>query len=153
MSAIRRSASRLLLFVIRQSPAQSRSWGRAMLREMDFVDNDWAALLWALGSTTAICREAWSLQRVARWTASVLSGMAVAGVVLTISVMALVSLMRASWFEPSQGKLAEPLFVVVIPEAVYLLSAVALWRPQRRVACGILAAGAILITHSIVHFL
>jgi hypothetical protein len=136
MSAIRRTASRLLLFVVRHAPAPSRSWGRAMLREMDFVDNDWAALRWALGSTAAICRHSLiqqltgrrhptrvhirPLDRRAPWMAPVLSGMAVAGVVLTVSVMVLSGLMRASWFEPSQGKLAERLFIVVIPEAVYV---------------------------------
>ena len=111
MSAIRRVSSRILLFVVRQSAAENRSWGNAMLRELDFVDNDWAALLWALGSTTAICRhslihrlkqrrgtpgpEPSSLRQFARSMTSVLSGMAVAGVVLTVSV-ALLSVTRTS---------------------------------------------------------
>jgi hypothetical protein len=158
MSAVRRMASRILQFVMRQSPAETRSWGSAMLREMDFVESDWAALFWALGSTTAIVRHS-LIQRLRDWRdragrariTAVLSGMVVAALVWTISVLALSSLMRASWIAPTQNQLAERLFVVVIPEAVYLLVAVALWRPQRRVAWGILAAGAILFTHAVVH--
>jgi len=160
MSPLRRTATHLLLFVIRHSPAETRGWASAMLREMDFVDSNWAAVFWALGSTTAIFRHSliqrlreWRDRAVrARWMTAVLSGMAMAGVVWTVSLLSLSSLMRASWIAPSQDKLAERLFVIVIPEAVYLLTAVALWRPQRRVAWGILASGAVLITHAVVHF-
>ena len=139
-----------------------------MLREMDFVDDDWAALRWALGSATAVCRHAlvarlsdwwnsarrdqWLPRRVARWIESLLPGMAVAVVVWTLSVALLSSLMRASRLPADDVKMAERVFVIVIPEALYLLGAVALWRRHRRVASGILAAGAILITHGVVHF-
>ena len=34
------------------SSDESREWASAMLRELDFVDSDWEALLWALGSTS-----------------------------------------------------------------------------------------------------
>ena len=158
MSALRRAAVRLLLFVVRHSPAESRSWGTAMLHEMDYVDSHWRAVFWALGSTTAIFRHS-LLHRLRDWRhragrarmTAVLSGMAAAALVWTISLLALSSLMQASWIAPSQDRLAERLFIVVIPEAVYLVVAVALWRPQRRVAWGILAAGAILFTHAVVH--
>jgi hypothetical protein len=155
---MRQMAARVLQFVVRRSPAHRQSWGGAMLREMDFVDNDWAAVRWALGSAASICRHSlfeqprtWRVQAIARWTASMLSGVAVAGAVLTMSVLMLVVLMRASWFAPAHEKVIVRLFIVVIPEAVYLLSAAALWRPKRRIACGILAVGVILVTHSIFH--
>lgn len=168
MSAIRRVAERVLLFVVRRLPEGSRSWGRAMLREMDFVDNDWAALRWALGSTAALCKQSliqtlksWregaapnasSHVRRGRWIPSVVSGVAAAVVVLAISVLTLATLVRVSWLGPHQGTLAEPFFVVVIPDALCLLSAIALWRPQGRMASGMLAAGATLVAHSIIYF-
>jgi hypothetical protein len=156
MPTIRRAAARLLRVAVQHCSEPSRSWGTAMLREMDFVNGDWAALRWALGSAAAIGRHS-LIHKLSgwrgRWIPSVLSGMAVASMVLTISVAALFALTRTSWFEPNPGTLAELTFFVGIPETVYLLAAVALWRPQRRVACGILAVGAILITHSILHFM
>jgi len=32
----------------------ARDWGLAMSREMDFIENDWAALFWAIGSVKAL---------------------------------------------------------------------------------------------------
>jgi hypothetical protein len=153
MSAVRRAASRLLQFVVQRSPDEERSWGAAVLREMDFVDGDWAALRWALGGVTTICRHS-LLQRLGnwRWLSSVLSGVAAAVVILSVSVLALVAVMRASPLAPNETKLAERLFIVVIPMALYLLGIVALWRARRRMAFGILAAGVILVAHAIAHF-
>jgi hypothetical protein len=51
---IRGLASAILAAVIRRASPAMRQWGTAMLREMDFVENDWAALFWALGSATAL---------------------------------------------------------------------------------------------------
>jgi hypothetical protein len=56
MSTVRRFASKVLRVVIRHASDESRDWANAMLRELDFIESDWAALLWALGSTTAISR-------------------------------------------------------------------------------------------------
>jgi hypothetical protein len=139
-----------------------------MLREVDFVDSDWDALTWALGSTAAICRhsllqrltnwrrsagrDTWLPRRSARWISSVAPGMAVAVIIWAICVAVLSALEHTSWFAPSDVKVVERLFIIAIPEAVYLLGAVALWRRHRRAASGILAAGAILITHGIMHF-
>src|SRR5580704_5459223 len=54
MSAARRLASRLLGAAVRQSSSGSQEWARAMLSELDFIESDWAALFWALGSARAI---------------------------------------------------------------------------------------------------
>jgi hypothetical protein len=51
---IRRLASAILSASVRRAPPAVREWGNAMLREMDFVEGDWAALFWALGSATAL---------------------------------------------------------------------------------------------------
>jgi hypothetical protein len=48
MSATRRLASKLLRAILRHSSADSQEWANAMLRELDFIENDWAALFWAL---------------------------------------------------------------------------------------------------------
>lgn len=168
MSFIRGVSQRILRFAVRLAPPRSRSWGEGMLREMEYVDDDWAAVLWALGSTTAVCRHSlieylrdWRARsarqglprpRRAHLIASVLSGVAVAVMVLMISMLTLRTLQRTSWFEPSQPRLVRLLFAVVIPDALCLVGAVALWRPQRRLVSGILSAGAALGAHSIIYF-
>jgi hypothetical protein len=165
MSISRRTASRLLHFIVRHSPEPSRSWAGAMLREMDFMDDDWAALVWALGSATAICRLS-LIQRLKGWQhgagraarptrtrriLTALSGMTAAVVILGTCAMTLAALTRASWFEPGQEKLAGQLLVVAIPATVYLLGGVMLMARKRRVVSGILAAGATLVAHSLLY--
>jgi len=54
LMAIRRLASAILTASVRWAPPGVREWGNAMLREMDFVEGDWAALFWAFGSATAL---------------------------------------------------------------------------------------------------
>jgi hypothetical protein len=45
---IRGLASAILTAAVRRASLGVREWGTAMLREMDFVESDWAALLWAI---------------------------------------------------------------------------------------------------------
>jgi len=167
MSAIRKLAIGLLDVVIKHSSREARNWGSAMVREMDFVEDDWSAALWAFGSTAALCRyclarqleallhrngRAWSLRGIAKKMPAMLSGMVAAGVVLAMCALLLSSLLRAPWFDPAQGKLVDRLLIVVVPEVLYLAGAVAFWRQRKPIAVGILAAGAILVAHALVHF-
>jgi hypothetical protein len=139
-----------------------------MIGEMDHIDDEWDALLWALGGTLALCRcsliehlrnlrsvpadEVSAQRRATHLIKSILSGVGVAVVVLIISMLTLRTLQRTSWVEPSQARLAQLLFAVVVPDGLCLLAALALWRPQRRLTSGILAAGAALGAHSIIFF-
>jgi hypothetical protein len=168
MSPIRGIARRVLHFIVRLSPTRTRSWGDAMIGEVDHIDNDWDALLWALGGTLALCRcsliehlrnlrslpadEVPTQGRATHLITSILSGVGVAIVVLMISMLTLSTLQRTALVEPTQARLAQLLFAVVIPDALCLLAALALWRPQRRLTSGILAAGAALGAHSIMFF-
>ena len=168
MAPIRSVARRLLHFIVRLSPPGTRSWGDAMIGEMDHIDDDWAALLWALGGTLALCRISLTehlrnlrniladkvpTQRGAtHLIKSILSGVGAAGVLLIISMLTLTTLQRTYWVEPSQVRFAQLLFAVVVPDGLCLLAALALWRPQRRLTSGIIAAGAALGAHSIIFF-
>ena len=51
---IRGLASAILTAAVRRASPAGREWGTAMLREMDFVESDWAALFWALGSAAVL---------------------------------------------------------------------------------------------------
>jgi hypothetical protein len=168
MSPIRGVALRVLHFVVRLAPPRTRSWGDAIIGEMDHIDDDWAALVWALGGTLTLCRcsliehlrnlrklladEVPARRGGTHLIKSILSGVGVAGVVLMFSMLTLATLQRTYWVEPSQTRFAQLLFAVVVPDGLCLVAALALWRPQGRLTSGILAAGAALGAHSIIFF-
>src|SRR6266576_2252325 len=113
MSQIRGVARRVLHFVVRLAPPRTRSWGDAIIGEMGHIDDDWAALLWALGGTLALCRcslieylrnlrnlladEVQAQREATHLIKSILSGVSVAVVVLIISMLTLTTLQRTYW--------------------------------------------------------
>jgi hypothetical protein len=130
-----------------------------MLRELDFIEGEWSALRWALGSTAALCRHSlWRYEkamlpkRIAKGLLALLAGIAGAAAFLAVCVAAFSGLLHASWFDPAGQKLADRLLIVAVPEAVYLVGAIAMWRRRKTVALGILLSGVVLITHAIIHF-
>jgi hypothetical protein len=168
MSTARRLASKLLRAVVRHSPSRSQEWANAMLRELDFIENDWAALFWALGSTTAIFRH--SLQGLRDWfgnptdhekarmknirkkTVGVLSGILLASALVlcafgllfpAASLFPKLGLDRLGW---SQG-----LAVIVIPETIFTVAIVMLWRKKGSFAMGILLSAIVLAVHAVIH--
>ena len=168
MSITRRLASRMLTIIIRHSSSESQLWGNAMLRELDFIEGDRAALFWAFGGTVALCRhsvtsqlrslgdrhfnETFQIKRVAKKTTGIVSGVVVAGSVLAICVGILIGLIRFASWQDTNARLADRLLIVVIPETLYAVGIITLWRRRKSVALGILLAGVILITHAMIHF-
>src|SRR5215469_9998105 len=53
---IRRLGSQILRVAIRRAGPELRGWGKAMLNEMDAIENDWAALRWAIGGAASLFR-------------------------------------------------------------------------------------------------
>ena len=87
MTVARRVAFALVNAVARNVPPDRRAWGQAMVRELDFIDGDWAALSWALGSTTALSVHAGLLKKIGRSIGGVLSGAGIAGGVFVAFLM------------------------------------------------------------------
>lgn len=155
MGAQRRLAAWLLRAVLRLAPPASREWASAMLRELDFIPGEWAALFWALGSAAAIIRHAgrgwrqWFTQlksnreermnSTGKKTIGVISG-AVSAIMLVACAFGLLRL--TSILFPRLGIVnagwTHMLTMIVIPEAVFIAAAVALWRKRRPIAAGIL---------------
>jgi hypothetical protein len=158
----------VLTIVIRQLSGKGQLWGNAMLRELDFIEGDWAALFWAFGSTAALCRnsitsrlrtlgdrrfnETFQIKRIAKKTTGIVAGVIVAGSVLALCVGILIGLIRFASLQQENGRLADRLLIVVIPETLYVVGIITLWRRRKSVALGILLAGMILVTHAIIHF-
>jgi hypothetical protein len=171
MSVARRLAYRLLNSVVRHASPDSQDWANAMLRELDFVEGDWGALLWALGGTTALFRhsvprqlqvrlekhfgtaQGGMLKNIGKMTAGMLWGLVIASVVLTISLLGLLRAAPVLFPEWHVGhaRHVEWLAIVGIPEAVFIATAVALWRRKRPMAAGVLLAALVLMAHAVVH--
>lgn len=168
MSPIRRLALWLLRAVARRAPSASRDWASAMLRELDFVESDWAALFWALGCTFAIFKhfvprrlkarfgresgseEASTMKEIAKKAASIATGAGVGAalVLIAFGIVYLLFYLFPAW---DLGPFPWWVAVVVIPEIIFIVSVVALWRKRRYMAVGILLLAITLATHFIVH--
>ena len=171
MSIARRFASALLGVVTRRLSPESRGWGQAMLRELDFVESDWAAFAWALGSTVALCRYSGprqirrqlekqfgrgkesTLKTIGQKAAGLLTGVLIAGAFLAVCVIGLVRFHPSLFAGPfsAQAILIEWLILLVIPETAFVIGAISLWQKRRSTAAGLLLAGMILISHVIIH--
>jgi hypothetical protein len=54
MVLLRRVAVRVSKFVVRHASTGSHEWAEGLAREVEFIENDWRALAWALGSTRVL---------------------------------------------------------------------------------------------------
>ena len=54
MALTRRLALKILNLTTQLASPGARDWANAMFREMDFIENDWTSLRWAIGSTRII---------------------------------------------------------------------------------------------------
>jgi len=54
---LRHAATVLLESAIRIAPPDTREWGQAMQGELSHVEGAWAAVMWALGSTTVLVKD------------------------------------------------------------------------------------------------
>lgn len=169
MGTPRNLAARLLAAVLRFAPPESREWASAMLAELDFIEGDWPALLWALGSAAAIARHAaancrsWlsntkhpkeeKMESTGKKTVGVLSG---AGLALLLAFAGMGIVQFIGFIFPDSGveHMQWPHFLgaIVIPEIVFVISAIVLWRKRPPVALGILLMGAAIGVHVAVHF-
>jgi hypothetical protein len=165
MGAPRRWAAGLLRAAIRLAPEHSRAWAIAMLRELDFIEGDWAAFFWALGSLAAILRHAASAWRAwfnrtndkeARMTNTgkkillvamgALSALALAGCAFPMTRLIpnlFPGLRDAGW--------AHILAAVGIPEVIIIIAAALLWRKRGPVAAGVMLTGLAIAFHLAVH--
>ncbi len=168
MPAIRRLAVRLLRAVLRHASAGNQEWANAMLRELDFIENDWAALFWALGSATAIFRhsgrglKAWfgnkpgrreeRMNNIGKRAVGVASGVVIAGALV---VCAFGLLLLTAYLFPSLGldhlEWTHWLAVIVIPEAIFIIAVVRLWRKRGPLAIGIILSAVVLAVHFAIH--
>lgn len=165
MSRVRGFAKWLLELVLRCAPSHCREWASAMLRELDFIEGDWAALFWALGSVAAIFRhcgrelvrvgfrrqEEAGMKETAKNVGWVFAGV-LASVLLIVCAMGLFHLAEY-FFPPMKQSIPWPTWLVVflLPETLFVIGTVRFWRKRRPMAVGVLLAAAIFATHFVMH--
>ncbi len=168
MGAPRKLASALLRAALRLAPPVTREWAGAMLRELDFIPGEWPALLWALGSLAAIARHAgygwlmWlkrsrsrqekQMNSKASKAVGIASG-AISAVLLTGCAFALLRIMDLLFpsLRIAQTEWTHWLAIIVIPEAIFIVAAIALWRKRGPVAVGILLTAIAIGLHAVIH--
>jgi hypothetical protein len=164
----RKLAVALLAAVVHHSPPGSRGWGRAMLREMECIPTNWAALRWAFGSTSAIFRyspeHAWrdghsnhSSDGLLKTVGKILGGLTLA-VAFCVGVLAvcILSITRLWTFLVPEWHLARMSWVgcvsvIGMPEMIFVIVAALLWRKRKIMSAGILACAVTLATHYILY--
>ena len=167
MSVPRTLARRLLAAVLRCAPEESHLWATAMLRELDFIEGEWAALFWALGSTTAIFRHAVSvwhawlttspkentgMNNTGKKSISIAIG-AVSTLMLlgcAFAALRIISLVFPG-LDLDHSPWAYWLAILAIPEAIFVAATILLWRKKGPVAAGILATGLVVVLHVAAH--
>ena len=92
------------------------------------------------------------LKHIRRNAAGTLSGVMFAVGVL-VGAFGLVRLLYVLFPEPDLKRVqwAEMLAVIVVPETIFIVSALALWRKRRSMAVGIVMSAVTLVAHVVVH--
>ena len=129
---IRNLALRTLNAVVRRTRPEVRDWGLAMLREMDFIENDWTALFWAIGSVSALASsrkgsDIMRLQQINRVSSRAL---------IVLSLVALLAVL-SGYFQapqPDEGAAAHifQLAIVALVPMVLLFFATVDWKDPLR---------------------
>jgi hypothetical protein len=168
MGVPRKLAAAMLKAALRLAPPITREWASAMLRELDFIPGDWAALLWALGSAAAIARHAGrgcvnlfksprsDQEKLMNPTGKRAIGFASGAIsALALALIAFGLLFLTDFLFPQLGiarkEWTHLLGAIVIPEAIFIVAAVALWRRRKPVAMGILLTAAAIGLHVVIH--
>jgi len=164
MGAPRTLAAKLLRAVVRLAPAQSRDWAAAMLRELDFIEGDWAALFWALGSLAAILRHAttaWRARSIKKTKETTMSTTGKKVLIITMGALCLLGLAGCAFpmlllvpdLFPELGHAWWPLapIAIAIPVIIIGFAAGFLWRKRGPVAAGVLLVVLAVAFHVAVH--
>jgi len=123
---------RILDAVVRRAQPEIREWCLAMLREMDLIESDWAALFWAIGGVRvmALSRKGSDIMRGEQLNR--VSGK----IVLVLSVVALLTVV-SGYFQaphPDEGTAAHifQLSIVALVPMILLFLATADWKKPLR---------------------
>ncbi len=146
----RRIASRLLTLAVACAPTKFAEWARAMLGELEYVEDDWSAFFWALGSIGVLFRFStiqlllvpkWRDKSMLRHTGQVLLGAVVAGIVCMAGSLVCMALLKVAGLQLSEVRISQRLIFIFLLEVAYGVIATTLWRRRKLVSVGVSLAG------------
>jgi hypothetical protein len=147
---LRRITSRLLSLAAACAPTKFAEWARAMLGELDYVEDDWSAFFWALGSIGVLLRfSTIQLLRIPKWrdnsmirhTGQVLLGAVVAGIVCVAGSLVCMALLKVAGLQLGDVRMSQRLIFIFLLEVTYVVIATALWHRRKFVSVGVSLAG------------
>ena len=133
MTLIRKFAKGALRAAVRRAAPAVREWGEAMLREMDFIESDWEALLWAIGSVMTVTSNTRSGdmrgEQVNRVSGRIITGLSVLALLAVIT-----GYLHPRQPEPDEGTGAHifQLSIVLIVPTILLFVVTADWKKPLR---------------------
>jgi hypothetical protein len=149
---LRRFTVRLLTLAAACAPTKFAEWARAMMGELDYVEDDWSAFFWALGSIGVLLRFStiqillipkWRDKSMIRRTGQVLLGAVVAGIVCMAGSLVCIALLKVAGMQLSDARMSQRLMFIFLLEVTYVLIATAQWRRRKFVSVGVSLAGLI----------
>jgi hypothetical protein len=149
---LRRISSRLLSLAAACAPTKFAEWARAMLEELDYVEDDWSAFFWALGSIGVLLRFStvqlllipkWRDKSMIRHTGQVLLGAVVAGIVCMAGSLACIALLKVAGLQLSDVRMSQRLIFIFLLEVTYVVIATAQWHRRKFLSVGVSLAGLI----------
>jgi hypothetical protein len=147
---LRRITSRLLSLAAACAPAKFAEWARAMLGELDYVEDDWSAFFWALGSIAVLLRFStiqlllipkWRDKSMIRHTGQVLLGAVVAGIVCMAGSLVCIASLKVAGLQLSDVRMSQRLMFIFLLEVTYVVIATAQWHRRKIVSVGVSLAG------------
>ncbi len=156
MSLIRNVGVRTLHALVQRARPEVREWGLAMLREVDYIESDWTALFWSIGSVKSVI-SVWKGSDAMRGQVNRVSGK----VVVALSLIALFCVFTgylhpAHQAEPDEGAAAHifQLSIVAVVATILVFFATADWKqPLRSARPLVLPAGALALAFAALYYL
>jgi len=143
MSVVRKAAEIPLRLAARTRAAGNNQWALAMLHELDFITDDWAALRWALGGIATVVRFSAAMRNFAGF----LSGIGLASLLSVCAAALLTAFFKYLPSYAEQTRWLPWLILIAIPAVSFAMAVAALWRSRKPVAVGIMACGILFSTH------
>jgi hypothetical protein len=122
---LRTITSRLLSLTAACAPTKFAEWARAMRGELDYVEDDWAAFFWALGSLGVLLRIStiqlllnpkWRDKSVIKHTGQVLLGAVMAGIVCVAGSLVCLASLKVAGLQLSDIQMSQRLIFIALLE-------------------------------------
>jgi hypothetical protein len=165
---VRRWAEWILRSHLPTDSAIHREWADAMRRELDFIESDWDALFWAIGSVTVLHRNSVTDCVARRFGDSLrsesnrrsvfgrralgfLAGAGIAGAVVLVAFGLLGAMLDSQQAGLANSEWVQVVTALVLPEIIFVCAIVMLRKKRPPVAAGIGLLAAVLVVHVVIH--